>query len=109
MRAIIRKNAYALIRSRTSSETSVIGGVKFIEGNYTLPLASPDYETLVVKNGNLTISANFNTLGKKFGIIVLRDDTTRSDLGNIYVKPGVRYVQAAIYADGGLISSGFKS
>lgn len=62
-----------------------------------------------MKNGNLKIAGNFNTGGKKFGIIVLRDDATRSDLGNIYIQPSVRYIQSAIYADGGIISTGFKS
>lgn len=61
-----------------------------------------------MKNGNLKIAGNFNTGGKKFGIIVLRDDATRSDLGNIYIQPSVRYIQSAIYADGGIISTGFK-
>lgn len=107
IRAIIRKNAYTLIRWRTSSDT-VVGGVKYHEGDYDLswePVSG--YETLVVNNGNLTISSNFNTSGKKFGIIVLRDDATKINLGNIYIQPGVRYIQSAIYADGGMISTGF--
>lgn len=34
-RAIVRKNAYLLIKGRASSET-VVGGVKYHEGDYTL-------------------------------------------------------------------------
>ncbi|EKD44768.1 MAG: hypothetical protein ACD_71C00011G0002, partial [uncultured bacterium (gcode 4)] len=105
MRTTIRKNAYTLIRWRTSSET-VIGGVKYHEGDYTLSW-EPTYETLIVKNGNLTITENFNTINKKFGIIVLRDSATQTTQGNIYVRPNVRYIRAAMYADGGIISNGF--
>lgn len=107
MRTTIRKNAYTLIRWRTSSETP-IGGVKYHVGDYTLSW-EPNYETLIVKNGNLTINGNFNTSGKKFGIIVLRDNAMQTDIWHIYVQPTVRYIRAAIYADGGMISTGFKS
>ena len=30
-------------------------------------------------------------------------------MGNIYIQPGVKYIQAAIYADGGIISTGFSN
>lgn len=43
------------------------------------------------------------------GIIVLRDDAQRTDLGNVYVHKGVQYIQSIIYADGGLISTGFQT
>lgn len=62
-----------------------------------------------MKNGNLSITGNFNTSSKKFGIIVLRDDATKTGLGNIYVQPGVRYIESAVYADGGMISTGFSN
>lgn len=104
MRTTIRKNAYTLIRWRTSG--TIVWGVKYIDGNTTLSW-EPDYETLIVKNGNLTISNNFNTSNKKFGVIVLRDSATQTTQGNIYVQPTVRYIRAAIYADGGMISTGF--
>jgi len=106
MRTIIRKNAYTLIRWRTSGP--IIGGVKYIEGSATLS-GEPSYETLIVKNGNLTISDTFNTTNKKFGIIVIRDSATQITKGNIYVQPTVRYIRAAIYADGGIISNGFSN
>lgn len=35
----------------------------------------------------------------------MRDDQSRSDLGNIYVKNSVTKMQAYIYADGGFISA----
>ncbi|EKD44540.1 MAG: hypothetical protein ACD_71C00106G0002 [uncultured bacterium (gcode 4)] len=104
MRAIIRKNAYILIREMSSGQ--IINGVKYIEWDSTLSW-EPIYETLIIKNGNLTISDNFNTNNKKFGIIVLRDDATKINFGNIYILPWVRYIHSVMYSDGGIISTGF--
>lgn len=106
MRSVIKRNAYRIIAGMTNGQT--VNGVKYVEGNYTLS-GNPDYETLVVKNGNVTIAGNVNTSGKKFGIIVMRDNTSDTMNANIYVMPNVQYVNAIIYADGGLISSGYKS
>jgi hypothetical protein len=48
-----------------------------------------------------------NLASKKLGLIVLRD-TTAIDKGNIYVWANVQFISAAIFADGGIISSEFK-
>lgn len=51
------------------------------------------------------ISDNLNTAGKKLGIIAIRDDQSRTDLGNVYVKNTVTKIQAYICADGGFMSA----
>lgn len=81
-----------------------VNGIKYIEGDATLS-GDQSYELLVVQNGNVTITDNLNNSGKKLGIVVMRDNQSRSDLGNIYVKNSVTKMQAYIYADGGLISA----
>ena len=50
---------------------STVNNVRFVDGDYTLE-ATPTYETLVVRNGNLKIMSNIEV--PKFGIIVLQED-----------------------------------
>jgi len=106
MRSGIRQNAYKLIAGMKTGQEQ--GGVKYVEGSVTIH-GTPTYQTLVVKNGNVFIDGNLNTYAKKLGIIVLRDDTTKKELGNVYVLPAVSYIAGLIYADGGMISTGFKT
>lgn len=62
-----------------------------------------DWTTLVVMDGNVTISDNFNTAKKNIGIILLHDkDLTKS---NIYIYPNVGFIGATIYADGSIEST----
>ncbi|MDD2486870.1 MAG: hypothetical protein PHS92_00665 [Candidatus Gracilibacteria bacterium] len=108
-RGMIKKNANDLIRGMISGMT--VKGVKYVDGDVTLN--SDDdisgVETLIVTNGNIKITGNINTSGKKFGIIVLKDgydvNADYNGKGNIYIMPNVRYINALIYADGGLMST----
>ena len=43
-----------------SDVIKVVNGVKYVEGDMTIS-GELDYETLVVKNGNVTISEDLNT------------------------------------------------
>ena len=59
----------------------------------------------MVRNGNITITGNINSTGKRFGIVAIRDDQSNNAIGNIYVKNSVSRIQAYIYADAGFISA----
>ena len=51
----------------------IVNHVKFVVGDYTLKDSDTDFETLIVKGGNLTIDSKTTPSGLR-GIIVLRDD-----------------------------------
>ncbi|MCK9272017.1 hypothetical protein M0P65_00535 [Candidatus Gracilibacteria bacterium] len=102
-RSKIKQNAYKLIKGMNSN--TVVNGVKYFEGNINLTGDNLGFETLVVKNGNVKITGDLNDSGKKLGIIVIRDDQSKTNLGNVYVKPNVNNINAIIYADGGFIST----
>lgn len=110
LRDTIHKNAAELTRQRTSSDTP-INSVLYKSCNKSdgdIKVSGDlNYETLITKNCNVLISGDLNPSGKKFGIIALRDDSTNESIGNVYVDADVRYINALIYADGGLISTGF--
>lgn len=112
-RSVFRKTVEQHIKSR--QDDTVVGGVKYIDKTnasnkiYILE-NTPNYETLIVRNGNIQIRNNFNTAGKVIGIISYMDagyntEQGYENIGNIYVEPKVEKIQAFIYADGGLIST----
>lgn len=106
-RNIIRQGAYELIKGMTSGQ--IVNGVKYVDWDTTLSW-SQSYETLIVKNGNISITGDINTQQKKFGIISLVDDAYKVETwynqeGNIYVRNSVRNIYAFIYADGALRSA----
>jgi hypothetical protein len=106
LRVSIRKNAYTLTKSSTSG--NIVNGIKYVEWDITL-LWDQEYETLIVKNGNVIIAWNIeNTLW----IIVLKDNySVESEFPkkwNIYVQADVSYIDAIIYADGWLISADYE-
>lgn len=107
LRSSIQKNV-ALLTRGVSSWKTINGKVKYIEWNTNLDWEVNGYETLIVKNWNITITDNFNTQGKKIGLIVLRNGSDTNQW-NIFITPTVRYIYASIYADGGLISIWFPN
>jgi len=104
--ADIRKNAYIITKGMNSWD--VLNWVKYVEWDITISW-DQNYETLVVKNGNVIISWDLNTSWNKFWIIVLKDNynvsTDYQNNWNIYVNNWVKYIRWALYADGWLISS----
>ena len=86
----------------------IVWWVKYVLGDTTLAWEI-NYETLVVVDGNVTITDNVNNSKKKFWIIVLKDNyDVNKDIewkGNIYIKPNVTQINAIIYSDGALIST----
>lgn len=93
LRKDIQKNAYDLTQGMTSGQ--ILGGVKYVEGDYVMTHnATIDYQTLVVK-WDLTIASNITT---NIGLIVLDWDIT--------IDNSVTDIQALIYADGGILSDG---
>ena len=109
LRTQIRKRAYDYISSMSGG--TIINKVKYVNWNITLSW-SQDYETLVVKNGNVTINWNLNTSGtsgKKLWIIVLKDNYNTSIWynwsWNVLVTPNVKKINAMIYADGWFMSA----
>ncbi|MDD3302297.1 MAG: hypothetical protein PHN31_01980 [Candidatus Gracilibacteria bacterium] len=105
-RTQIRKNAYTYVLNMYNGQ--ILDGVKYVEGNITIS-GDQDYETLVVKDGNVIIEGDLNQSKKKLGIIVLKDNYDVNldyiNKGNIYVENGVKEINAIIYADGGFISA----
>lgn len=105
-RTIIRKNAYDYVKNMKNWE--IVWWVKYVLGDTTLAWEI-NYETLVVVDGNVTITDNVNNSKKKFWIIVLKDNyDVNKDIewkGNIYIKPNVTQINAIIYSDGALIST----
>ena len=103
----IRKNA--ILMTKWLSSWDVINWVKYVEWDMNLSWNGLWYETLVVKNGNITIDGDLNTLWEKLWIIVLQDNydvkTPYAKKWNIYVNSDVKYIDAIMYADGWLISA----
>lgn len=101
-----RKNVYNLIKSMNSWD--ILNWVKYVEWNVTLSWSNGDFETIIIKNWNLTIEWDLNTDNKKLWIIVLKDwydvNSWYSDKWNIYIKPNVTKINWAIYADWWIIS-----
>lgn len=100
----IQSQAYEMVRWMKSGD--MVNGVKYVEWDFSLS-GNPNYETLVVRNGNLSISGNVNSTWKTFGIIVLSDnsykvetDYAKANGGNIYIQNTVTKIHAFIYADG---------
>lgn len=92
----IKKNAFNLIKKMENNETS--NSVKYVEWNYEIK-ASDDFETIVIKNWNLTIWENIDN---QIWIIVLNEEFDSDWMPknwNIYIKPNVTYIKAISYAD----------
>ena len=102
VRVTIKQNAERLIAGMQPGTT--VNGIYYAEGDTSIG-GTPAYETIIVRNGNLIISSDLNIANQKFGIIVLRDDQSDDTKGNIYVDQSVKYISAAIYGDGGIMSS----
>lgn len=104
VRTKIRKNAYDFTKSLTTGST--INGVHYVNWDYTLNNSSPNFETLVVKNWNLTIATNINK--QKFWIIVLSDwynvANWKNNKWNIFIKPNVTNINWLLYADWWIMS-----
>lgn len=108
-RTLIRKKA--IILTKWMKSWNWINWIFYKDcsgSDYQLP-SIPIYETLILKNCNLTIKSDINIAWKKSGIILLRDDQSKETLANIYVDRNVKYINAIIYADGWFISSWFNS
>lgn len=116
MRAEIRKNVYTFIKSLTSN--IVVNGVKYVYWSYSWSINGIDgwntYETLVVRNWNLTINSDIPYINSKpIWIVVLKDlnydpktDFSWSTaMWNIYIDRNVTSINAVIYADWWIISS----
>ncbi|MBS8122539.1 hypothetical protein [Candidatus Vampirococcus lugosii] len=101
VRNIFRKRASLIIRGLSSGEKS--GTIHYKEGDLDISDLSYDKnDTLVIKNGNLIIDQNVD---KNLGIMLIRDDLSDRTMSNVYVKPNVTYIKAAIFAEGGFVSA----
>lgn len=107
LRTKIRENAYKYISNM--SNWQILNWVKYVEWNITIWWENLWYETLVVKNWNIVISSDLNTLKNKLWIIVIKDNynvlTDYKKSGNIYVNNNVKYISASIYSDWAIRSS----
>jgi hypothetical protein len=108
LRTEIRKRAYDYI-SNMKSWSDPINNVKYVNWDFSISW-DLNYETLVVINWNVTITWDLNTLSnKKLWIIVLKDNYNTSSWydgkWNILVTPGVKTINAIIYADGWFMSA----
>jgi hypothetical protein len=117
LRTEIRKRAYDYISNMTSN--TIINKVKYVNWDISISLDipdnnldwKPDYETLVVTNGNVIITWDLNTSPSKnkLWIIVLKDNYSTSNWynwkWNVLVTPNVTKINAMIYADGWFMST----
>lgn len=105
LRDQIYKNASYLTRNMPAQEASshdTNNNIKYIIGkNVKLSEIRGNWDTLIIKNGNLIIDQDFNTENLNKAIIVFGDIYNS---GNIFITPNVVYISAHIYADGGLSS-----
>ena len=107
MRSKVRKQAYSLIRNRESD--TIINGVKYIEWDFSIWWNNLWYETLIIKDWDLTINSDLNNDNSKLGIILLKDNYIVSEWTNqkwnIYVENYVDYIDALIYSDWWIMSN----
>ncbi len=112
IRTEIRKRAYDYTKKMTNWK--ILNKVRYVVWDITISGEIPQtgensYETLVVKNGNVIISWDLNTSGKKLWIIVLKDNynvsTWYTGKWNVLIKPEVKIINAIIYADWWFISA----
>lgn len=111
LRSKILRNVSYLTRNR-HPDGKIVNGIKYVSGTepgIQLSQQGEDWNTLIVKDGNLIIDQDFNTEKKNKAIIVIStknnysiDDWKKS--GNIFIKPNVKFIGATIYADRSLIS-----
>ncbi len=102
LRSDIRRDAYQYIRNMSNGQT--LNNVHYIEWDTSIGWTLP-YETLIVKNGNVTISSDLNITNKSLWIIVLQDNFNILDntWWNIIVSWTANKLNAVIYADGWII------
>ena len=94
-RDAIRKNAYTLIRNRSEW---TLGWVKYVVWeDYIYDSSDNDYDTLIVKNGNLIIDSNISD-SKNRGFIVL-DENFDGNNGNIYIWSGVTDIKWILFGE----------
>lgn len=110
---------YVISTVKNMKSWTIVWNIKYIDKtndlnkNFILNDADiKEYETLVVRNGNIMIQGNFNTFwgGKNIGIISILDEAYILEdgykkVGNIYIEAGVSYMKAIIYTDGALVST----
>ncbi len=109
IRAKIRKNAYTLIKNRKS--WTIVNWVKYVNWDFEINW-DLDYETLIIKDWNIKITWDLNIIGNKLWIIVLKDNYEVKkwpdhQKWNIFINwsNSVKYINAIIYADGGIFST----
>lgn len=100
-RSEIRRNALNALRGRNWNG-DIVNGIRYVSGQNVTLTWNQDYETLIVRNGNVFISGNIT---ENLWIIVIKDswynltrDYTTS--WNIYIANTVSQIHALIYADG---------
>ena len=112
-RRSIKENAQEYIKVLNSGD--ILNKVKFIDWDVDWDFIinwnwtpwdwdNSDYETLIIKNGNLIISWTWEVIRDNLWIIVLKDDLWDKDKGNLYITPNVTDIKAMIYLDWWLIS-----
>ncbi len=104
----IKKEAYKYIK--TMSPWDTINWVHYVEWDFEINWNWVDwnwnqaYETLIIKNGNLTISWSWKVITNNLGIIVIKDDLADKNLANLYITPNITYLKSIIYLDWSIIS-----
>jgi len=105
-RSAIKQKAYQITQG-LSSESAPVNGVYYVKGKDVVLDSMPDYETLVVENGNVIISGNL-TWDKTLWIIAiwntLKNLNGLYDNGNIIITPTATEINALIYGDGWFVS-----
>lgn len=107
LRSNIRRSAYKAIKNMSSWD--IFNKIKYVEWDISISWNNLWYETLVVKDWNVTISWDLNTNNDTLGIIVLKNNynvvSDYDNTWNIYIKKLVTEINAIIYADGAVRSA----
>lgn len=97
----VKKNIYKLISSLNAWD--LVWWVKYVEWDYTMSWSNLWFETLIIKNWNLIVDWNINTMNDKLWIIIISDnysvENDYDNIWNIYINKDVTSITATIYSD----------
>jgi hypothetical protein len=99
----IAKNVAILTRNRTPNDWLLPNGVKYVSGDQELSWEA-DWKTLIITDGNVTFTDNFNTLKRDIWIIVLQGKDSMK--WNIYIKPNVAFIGGILFSEWSIESVG---
>ena len=108
LRSDIQRNAINLIKWMNSGEK--VNNIYYVEWDVSIGGEISDYETIIVRNGNIFIESDLYATSEKLGLIAIKDSgydekNDFNSMWNIYIWKNVENITANVYADGALRSA----